>query len=42
MNRQQLSVDINETFEELAGLVSTFQQDQINVIPFEGSWTAAR
>ncbi len=42
MNTQQLSADINQTFEELTEIVSSFHSDQINVIPFEGSWTSGQ
>ncbi len=42
MNTQQLSADINKSFDELIRIVSAFDQEQINVIPFEGSWTAGQ
>lgn len=39
MRTQELQLDINKTFKELREVISSFNEDQINFIPFEGSWT---
>ncbi len=39
MRTQELQSDINKTFTELKEVISSFNEDQINLIPFEGSWT---
>ena len=33
---------ILETYSKLDELVSTFSKDEINIVPFEGSWTAGQ
>ncbi len=40
METQQLESDINKTFTVFAEIISSFNKDQFNLIPFEGSWTA--
>ncbi len=42
MRTQELQSDVNKTFTELAEIISTFNEDQINLIPFEGSRTAGQ
>lgn len=37
-----LSTTIKDTMEELSRVFSSFTQQQIDVIPFEGSWTAGQ
>jgi len=34
--------EVENTLKELIQLVSSFNQEQINTIPFEGSWTAGQ
>jgi len=38
----KLLIEINQTLTELLQLLSLFDQEQINVIPFESSWTAGQ
>ena len=40
--KTEMQTEINGTLTELLQLLSTFDQEQINVIPFEGSWTAGQ
>jgi len=40
--RQALQDEINETFDQLAEVFSAFGSDQIDIVPFEGSWTAGQ
>lgn len=40
MERKELLSQINSNSEELAGLLSSLNQAEINTVPFEGSWTA--
>ncbi len=42
METQELQSHVNKTFTELAEIISSFNEDQINLIPFEGSWTAGQ
>ena len=42
METKELQSDINKTFKELGEIISSFDEDQINLIPFEGSWTAGQ
>ncbi len=42
MKTQELQSHINKTFTELGEIISSFNEDQINLIPFEGSWTAGQ
>lgn len=39
---QNIIEELQSTATELLALVGSFTQEQINVIPFEGSWTAAQ
>jgi len=34
--------EIGNTAEELSQVLSSFTQDQFNIVPFEGSWTAGQ
>ena len=42
MNKNEILTEINGTITELHQLISSFNQEQINLVPFEGSWTAGR
>lgn len=42
MERKKLSDQINANTDELTRLLSPLSQSEINVIPFEGSWTAGQ
>ncbi len=42
MNTNKIHKEIDETFAELQRLISSFDQEQINIVPFEGSWTAGQ
>ncbi|GEP97853.1 DinB family protein [Chitinophaga cymbidii] len=42
MNREQLLADIQTTVSGLMQTLSSFNDDQINKVPFEGSWTAGQ
>lgn len=35
-------IEINTTLSELEQLLSSFEKEQINIVPFEGSWTAGQ
>ncbi len=37
-----LHISVNDTTSEILQLVSSFGKKEINIIPFEGSWTAAQ
>jgi len=37
---QDLQKEINETFNELDNIIFSFTDEQLNTVPFEGSWTA--
>ena len=39
---QELQKEINKALTELIELLSSIKEDNINVIPFEGSWTAGQ
>ena len=41
MNKEILS-EFNETTNELIGILSSLNLDQLNTVPFEGSWTAGQ
>jgi hypothetical protein len=41
MNTETLD-EINETLAEFKKLTSTFTEEQLNKVPFEGSWTAGQ
>ena len=42
MKTQELLADIDETLLEMENIISSFTEDEINIVPFEGSWTAAQ
>lgn len=42
LNKQQLLSSYDETISELVKLLSTFDQETLNIVPFEGSWTAGQ
>jgi len=42
MDTKEIRTEIDETITELLELISSFNQDEINVIPFEGSWRAGQ
>ena len=42
INTKQILKEVNGTITELIELLSSFDQEQINIIPFEGSWTAGQ
>src|SRR5688572_13239861 len=41
-NQQQLSNAFESATQELLQLLKSFDQQQINTVPYEGSWTAAQ
>lgn len=42
MKTNDLVIEIEETFDELIQLISHLDEDEINIVPFEGSWTAGQ
>lgn len=42
METKEIHEKIDSTLTELIDLVSSFNQEQINRVPFEGSWTAGQ
>jgi hypothetical protein len=42
MDVQANITEADETFTELLQVVSSFNEEQINTVPFEGSWTAGQ
>ncbi|WP_428232170.1 DinB family protein [Flavobacterium sp.] len=40
--KSELQQEIKTTFEQLYQTLSLFEQNQINVVPFESSWTAGQ
>jgi hypothetical protein len=42
MNNQEVSNELNTQFSELLHLLSPLDEEQLNQVPFEGSWTAAQ
>jgi hypothetical protein len=42
MKTQEITKEVNEALSGLITLLSRFDQEQINVVPFEGSWTAGQ
>jgi hypothetical protein len=42
MDKEKIAKEMEETMTVLSALVSSFSQEEINSIPFEGSWTAAQ
>jgi hypothetical protein len=39
MNTKEIFIAINNAFTELINTLSLFSNDELNVVPFEGSWT---
>lgn len=39
---KEILIDIKSTADKLIQILSHFEQEQINTVPFEGSWTAAQ
>ena len=42
IKKEEISAEINKTITDLLQLLTLFGEKQINVIPFEGSWTAGQ
>lgn len=42
LNKQELLTSYDETISELLQLLSSFDEQKLNTVPFEGSWTAGR
>ncbi|SHL94086.1 DinB family protein [Mucilaginibacter sp. OK098] len=42
MKTQEIAKEANEALSGLIALLSKFEQEQINTVPFEGSWTAGQ
>ena len=42
MNKQKLIEELNQTTVEFLQTLDSFPADQINIVPFEGSWTAGQ
>lgn len=42
MNTSELKKEFDKTMQELLQMVAAFEQEQLNIIPFEGSWTAGQ
>lgn len=42
IKKEEISAEINKTITDLLQLLTLFDKEQINVIPFEGSWTAGQ
>ncbi len=42
LNTKELLKQFDETESELLRVVSAFSEEQLNTVPFEGSWTAAQ
>lgn len=42
MDRHKFSADISETFNEIREIISKFDEQNFNKIPFESSWTAGQ
>lgn len=42
METKEMQVAIDHTFQELLQQLATFDQEQINIVPFKGSWTAGQ
>ena len=40
--KEAIKKEINETFNELDKMLFSFSNEQLNIIPFEGSWTAGQ
>jgi hypothetical protein len=42
MNTSELKEEINKTLSELSASPQIFNQDNLNIVPFEGSWTGGQ
>ncbi len=42
MNTKEIRTEIGGTITELLQLILAFDHEQLNVVPFEGSWTAGQ
>ena len=42
MNTKELETEINKTLSELSSSLRLFEQDKLNIVPFEGSWTGGQ
>ena len=42
LNTQELFASLNETWSEFLNLVSSVDEQDINIVPFEDSWTVAQ
>ena len=40
--KETVKKEINETFNELDNILFSFTDEQLNTVPFEGSWTAGQ
>lgn len=42
VNRQQLLLELEQSEREFCAALAAFRPDQVNQVPFEGSWTAGQ
>jgi len=42
VNRAQLLLELDQSEQEFCAALAAFQPDQVNRVPFEGSWTAGQ
>jgi DinB superfamily len=42
VNTKQLFISLDETWAELVNLIKSTNETSVNLVPFEGSWTAAQ
>lgn len=42
MNKEEVIEEIKSTFSSLKAILSKFSEDELNIVPFEGSWTASQ
>jgi hypothetical protein len=42
MNTEEVFLEIDKTIIEFIQILFTINQDQINTVPFKGSWTAGQ
>lgn len=42
MDTEEIKSEVEGTFSEFLAILSSFEDDQFNEIPFEGSWTAGQ
>lgn len=40
--KEQLLKEIEDTFDKLLEVFGKFDEDEVNIVPFEGSWTAGQ